>query len=84
MQGTPFEDVCQRSLWELPVDLPGGDLYRDLEVTVNGMEVRRGVIAVVHRNDDPEESADLWHDKQCTDGVACCCLTVMAQAGHPG
>ena len=61
MKGTPFKYVRQSSLWKLAVHLGGSDVDRDFEFAVDGMEVRRCVIAVVHRDHDSKEAAYLGH-----------------------
>lgn len=61
MKITPFKDVRQGPLGELAIYMAGSDFHGDFEVTVDGMEVRRRVVAVVHRNHDSKEAAYLGH-----------------------
>ena len=51
----------QCPLWELAVYLAGRDLDRDFKVAIDGVEVRRRVVAVVHRDHDSKEAAYLRH-----------------------
>ena len=57
----PLEYVGQGPLGEVSVHLPRRNLHGDLKVSVDCVKVRRVVIAVVHRDDDPEEAAEFWH-----------------------
>ena len=61
MKITPFKYMRQGPLWELAVYVTGSDFDCDFEVTVDGMEVRRRVVAVVHRDHDSKEAAYLGH-----------------------
>lgn len=61
VQVFPLQNVRQGPLREVTVDLPGADLNGDLEFAIDRMEVWRIVITVVHRNDDPEKTAELRH-----------------------
>ena len=61
MKTTPFKYVRQCPLGELAVYLAGSDFDCDLEITVDGVEVGRSVVAVVHRDHDSKEAAYLGH-----------------------
>jgi len=51
----------ERPLRKLAADTPGLDLDRHLDAAINGVKMRRSVIAVVHRDDNAEEAAQLGH-----------------------
>lgn len=61
MQVEPFQHVAECAFGEPALHDASLDVYDDLEVTVDGVEMRRRVLPVVHANDDPEEAADLRH-----------------------
>jgi len=62
MLGGPLENQRGRSLRKRSLqDGQSVDGKRRFVFTVAGMEMRRRVIVVVHRDDDAEETADLWH-----------------------
>ena len=61
MKITPFKYVRQGPLGELAVYVARSDFDCDFEVTVDGMEMRRCVVAVIHRYHDSKEAAYLRH-----------------------
>ena len=61
MQRTPFRYVCQGTLWKFSIDPTGSYFDRNFKITVNGVKVRRSMIAVVQGNNDAEEAADFRH-----------------------
>lgn len=61
MKATPLKDMSQGPLWEFPINSTARDFDRDLGITVDGVEVRRGMISVVHRDHDSQEATDLAH-----------------------
>ncbi len=61
MKGTPFKHVSQGPLGKLAVYLAGSDFDSDFEVAVDCVEVRRRMVAVVHRDHDSKEAAYLGH-----------------------
>lgn len=56
-----LQDVPKGSAGKLARDYTILDRHGDAVFTIVGMKVRRGVVAVVHRDDNPKKAADLWH-----------------------
>lgn len=63
MQASPFEHVRQGPLGEVAIHTARRQLDRDLEITIDGVKVRWGVITVVHGDDNPKEPTDLGHEE---------------------
>jgi hypothetical protein len=61
MKGTPFLNVRQRAPGEAAVDIPGCDVDRYFVFTLQSVEVRWRMAAVVHGDHDPEKAADFRH-----------------------
>jgi len=61
VQGAPLLDVGQCSAREAAVDAAGCNLDGDLILAIDGVKVRRRVIAVLHGDHDPKEAADFRH-----------------------
>ena len=57
----PFQHRRESTFGELSLHDTAMNRYRDLVLTIFGMEMRWSVIAIVHPNHNTEESADLWH-----------------------
>lgn len=61
MQPMPFENVSQRSFGELPIHDARFNFYRNVELTVDRMEMSRTMLTVKHRNDNSKKPAKLRH-----------------------
>lgn len=61
MEVIPLQNVALRSTGEPAADLSVCEPNRDLELSIERMEVRGIVILVEHRNHDSEEAAKLRH-----------------------
>lgn len=62
MKMPPLQDECKRSPLHLAAHASVGDPDRDVGAGVPRVKVRRIVLAVIDRDDDSEEAADLRHD----------------------
>ena len=62
MPGRPFENEPEGARRQFAAGhFKGGDRDHHLEPLVPSMEVRRRMVVVVHRDDDPEKPSDLGH-----------------------
>lgn len=61
MQVRPLEYVRQRAFRKVAIHSALLDLHCDFEVAINGVEVRRPVIAVIHGNDNTQEATQFRH-----------------------
>jgi hypothetical protein len=61
MKMVPIQHGRKRPPWKSSLYDSGFDLNSDLVLSVLGVEMRREMVAVVHSNNDPKESADFWH-----------------------
>jgi len=61
MKIVPVEYSCQRSPRKPSLDYAAIDLDGDFVFTILRVEMWRRMVAVVHPNDDPKESANFWH-----------------------
>ena len=57
----PIEYCRQRSSRKPSLDDAAVDFDGDFMLAILGMEMWRRMVAVIHPNDDTEESADFWH-----------------------
>jgi len=61
MKIVPVEHSRERSPRKPSLDDPTIDFDRDFMLPILGVEMRWWMVAVVHPNNDPKESADFWH-----------------------
>jgi hypothetical protein len=57
----PLENVSQRSLGELPIHDACFNFHRNIELTVDRMEMSRAMLTVKHRNDNSKKPAKFRH-----------------------
>ena len=61
MQPMPLENVSQRSFGELPIHDACFNFHRNIELTVDRMEMSRAMLTVKHRNDNSKKPAKFRH-----------------------